>query len=164
VASSRNLTTGTACLGSFCYMWSAWPSLTRANSLNRYCSRVSHQCRCTLCICHLHVAHWSGFGVRGSPLYPLFRNTKRLRESGNLPLSHPATPSLNLTPQFNIYKADLQACLVAHVLLAHHGYSESRRKTISCIFSKFIEPIVFKTFYPRSLLFRTHKEEEEDIR
>jgi hypothetical protein len=102
----------------------------------------------TLCIYHLHVAHWSGFGVRGLPLYPLFRNTKRLRESGNLPLSHPATPSLTLTPQFSIYKADLQAGLVAHVLLAHHGYSESRRKTISCIFSKFIEPITFKTFYP----------------
>ena len=66
-------------------------------------------------------------------------------------------------PQFNIYKADLQACIIAHVPLTYHGYSESRRKTISCIFSNFVEPVTFKTFYPRSLLFRTRKEEEEDV-
>ena len=35
------------------------------------------------------------------PLYPLFHNTKCLWQP------HPATPSLTLTPQFNIYKADL---------------------------------------------------------
>jgi hypothetical protein len=65
VASSRHLTTGTARLGFFRVSLTIPDASKRPKQVLQY-HRVSHRCRCTLCIFHQHVAQERCRDERGS--------------------------------------------------------------------------------------------------